>query len=365
MRILHLMQCANLGGMEQSTLHRMRSLKARGHELQFISLNPLGQLGPLLTESDIPATGLEYKGRYGWRSFHRLRSLLRARGYDAVLMSGHNIMASLALSGVVCSKKLLFVHYHHFEGDRRDTVRWRIVYSVADRVFDHMFFCSEYIRQEALSLKPSLADKSTALANPFPLPPEPSAQTRVAARARLGLSPAAHVIGNAGWLVERKRFDVFLRVARHVCEVHPEAQIVIAGDGPLRASLEALALDLGLHRNIRFLGWLPNLEDFYLSLDVMLFNSDFDALGRTPVEAASYCVPIVASVLRGGLREAFPSEDDAMVLDQHDIPALARAILELLASPEARRMRGIRARQSVARYGDPSKHTDIIEDFLK
>lgn len=45
MKILFIMQCANLGGMEQSTLLLMAELKQIGHEVELLSLNEMGPLG--------------------------------------------------------------------------------------------------------------------------------------------------------------------------------------------------------------------------------------------------------------------------------------------------------------------------------
>ena len=52
MHILNIIQCANLGGMEQSTLALLTRLQARGHTTELLSLNPLGAMGRLLAEVD-------------------------------------------------------------------------------------------------------------------------------------------------------------------------------------------------------------------------------------------------------------------------------------------------------------------------
>src|SRR5581483_10576503 len=71
----------------------------------------------------------------------------------------------------------------------------------------------------------------------------------------------------------------------------------IAGDGPERASLESLARETGISKSVRWLGWLKDMTSFYQALDVLQFNSDWDALGLTPVEAMSFGIPVVCSVL--------------------------------------------------------------------
>ncbi len=72
----------------------------------------------------------------------------------------------------------------------------------------------------------------------------------------------------------------------------------------MRDSLQRLAASLGIATpGVIWTGWLTDLTPFYAGIDVLLFNSDWDALGLTPVEAMSYGVPVVASVEHGGLGE--------------------------------------------------------------
>ena len=69
MKILILIQCANLGGMEQSTLLLLDELKQMGHEVELLSLNEMGPIEPVLRKHGIPASAIRYRGKWGWRSF--------------------------------------------------------------------------------------------------------------------------------------------------------------------------------------------------------------------------------------------------------------------------------------------------------
>ena len=77
MHILNLMQCTNLGGMEQASLKLMRGLLRRGHSCHVVSLNPLGKLAESLSQSGITAEGVRYAGRGGWKSLPDLWSRLK------------------------------------------------------------------------------------------------------------------------------------------------------------------------------------------------------------------------------------------------------------------------------------------------
>src|SRR5688572_5986271 len=133
MRILNLIQCANLGGMEQASLRLMRALRARGHELNLISLNPIAGLGPLLERAGIPAISLEYSTRGKIACFFDLRRTIRRLHADALMMTGHNLAASLALGDVCREHRMMAMHFHH-EGVMPPW-RWRLIYRAAERQF--------------------------------------------------------------------------------------------------------------------------------------------------------------------------------------------------------------------------------------
>lgn len=364
MQILNIIQCTNLGGMEQANFLTLRGLQARGHEARLVSLHPLGALAPKLEEAKISSIGLEYQGRFGWRSLPDMRRAFAVPSADSVLMTGHNLTATLALIGLKARRRILAIHYHHFEHSD-DCSRWRLFYGLAARVFQHVTFASALIREEALAIYPSLERVSSVVPNPFEVPAAPTDLERAAARSALGLPGGVRVVGNAGWLIPRKRFDVFLHVAARIVARRPDTVFLIAGDGPESSRLMDLACSLRIEPNVRFIGWQADLGDFYKSLDVLLFNTDFDALGRTPAEAAAYGVPVVGSVVHGGLPELFRSDDEAILLREHDVPRLADAVCYLLSNNECHAALAARGKARVAEYGDVSQHAATMEQLLK
>ena len=359
MRILNIIQCANLGGMEQSSLRLMRALQMRGHSLQLISLNPIAGLGPLLCQAGIQACGLEYT-KVGWaRTSLKLRRLVADSDADALILTGHNLPATMALLGVGPKRKLYAVHYHH-QGVM-PSWRWRLIYRMALLAFQTITFPSDYVRREAEAICPSIAAIAETVRNPLEMPPLPLKLQSSALRARYGIPPDAPVVGNAGWLIGRKRFDVFLRVAAKIHLVHPNIHFLIAGDGNERRALEVLASELGLSKVTHFTGWLSDLDPFYAAIDVLLFNSDWDCFGNTPVEAMARAIPVVASVLHGGLLEVIDARN-GWLMDKHDEDILCSNVLDALG-PDGK-LRAAVARRMVCEVSNPHSIAERIEQKL-
>jgi len=351
MKILNLIQCANLGGMEQASLRLMRSLKARGHELQLLSLNPIGGLGPLLQAAGIPHRGLPYAGRGGWRILPSLHKKLHDCGSDALIMTGHHLLAMPALGDFARGRRILAIHFHH--AGVKPEWQWRLIYRLACSRFQAITFPADFIRCEAERIHPPVAALAHTIRNPLYMPALPTPEQKRAARQALGLPADGPVVGNAGWLIPRKRFDVFLRTAAAVVVRCPDARFVIAGDGAERVRLQALAASLNLADRVTWTGWLQNMETFYQSLDVLLFNSDWDAMPTTPLEAMSHGVPVVASLLNGGLKEILASPEGGFLLNRHDPEALAAAVADLLQNPAAAAKVSRAAREHVRIASDP------------
>ncbi len=360
MHILNIIQCTNLGGMEQASLRLMQALTKRGHACHVLSLNPLGALMPLLAEANISAEGLAYEGSGGWRSFPSLAFRLRFQSADAIIMTGHSLGAMLALGCLASGHRLLALHSHHSGVKRR--WHWRVIYQIATTRFQAVTFPSDFIRNEAEAIYPPLRRLARTLRNPLLAGPVATAEDRLRLRASLGAPPDSILIGNAGWLIRRKRFDVFLDTAARIAAGLPQAYFLIAGDGPERERLQLQAQELKLGDRLLWLGWVTDMRRFYQGLDVLLFNADWDAFPTTPLEAMSYGVPVVASVVHGGLGEVITDDRFGVLFRTHDVPRLAEAVVA--ASGAGGRAMGMRGRELVAALSAPDVIAREVERIL-
>lgn len=363
MRILNVIQCTNLGGMEQSNLLRLVGLGSLGHQCELVSLHPLGALKSSLDNHQISSTGLEYRGRGGWMSMGTMYREVASRRFDALLMTGHNLAANLAIAPRLAQRRMvLAVHFHH--AGVKPKLAWNLIYRIARSTAGAVTFPCQFIRSEAERIFPPIASITHTVPNPFLIPSVPAADDRRAAREALGIPQGAFVVGNAGWLIARKRFDVFLAVARQVLSLFPDALFVVAGDGPEKQSLMSRAADWGIAGRVQWLGWQKDLTKLYQALDVLLFNSDWDALGRTPLEALSFGVPVVSSVVNGGLSEILLHEKHGVVLPEHNVAELAEHVIWAARHPTQARERALTGREHLGVVGSVARHAQSMERLL-
>jgi glycosyltransferase involved in cell wall biosynthesis len=211
-------------------------------------------------------------------------------------------------------------------------LKWRGFYELLCRDLDAVTFPTVFTCDEALRIAPWLNKKARVVPNGFDVfftGEEERMKLQQLARTRLELPSQAWIVMNAGWLIPRKRFDIFLKTAAEVKKHLPESYFVICGSGLLEAQLKRLADDLGLGGSVRFTGWIDDLSQYYKASDVLLFNSDFDTLPCVPLEASAYGCLVVASLAYGGLAEFIEHDITGFLFNRHDKDLLASSILRL------------------------------------
>jgi glycosyltransferase involved in cell wall biosynthesis len=109
-------------------------------------------------------------------------------------------------------------------------------------------------------------------------------------------SPAILFVGR---LVEGKRPGDAIAILAQLRETHPDARLVVCGDGPLRGALTDKVAKSGLGKSVDFLGHIPYKEmpRVYRSADALVLPSRAEGLPRTVLEALASGIPTVVSDL--------------------------------------------------------------------
>lgn len=172
---------------------------------------------------------------------------------------------------------------------------------------------------------------------------EPFAPTGRDLRRDLGIAPDAFVVGSVGGLRRIKRYDVLIdavAIVRH--ELRLPMTVVIAGDGPERARLEARIADLGLEQDVRLLGARDDVPDVLATFDVAVNCSDSEACPLSVLEYMAAGLPTVATAV-GGTPELLTDGEHGRLVPRSEPGALARAIVALHDDPAARQRMGAAA----------------------
>lgn len=157
-------------------------------------------------------------------------------------------------------------------------------------------------------------------------------------------------------LDEQKGHAVLLRAAAEL----PGVDFVLAGEGPLRGSLEALAAELGVADRVRFLGYRSDVPELLAACDVFALPSLYEGSSLAVLEAMAARRPVVSSAI-GGTDELVEDGADGMLVAPGDAEGLAAALRRLLGDPALRADLAARARERVERDFTPAAMTGRVE----
>jgi glycosyltransferase involved in cell wall biosynthesis len=102
-------------------------------------------------------------------------------------------------------------------------------------------------------------------------------------------------IGTISRLVPQKDLETLFRAFVIVSAEFPKAELLIVGSGPLESALRLLAKNLGIEKNLKWLGRTSDTESFYRSLDTFVLTSLYEGFGLVLLEAMNLQIPVVAT----------------------------------------------------------------------
>lgn len=117
-----------------------------------------------------------------------------------------------------------------------------------------------------------------------------------------------------------------------VVAVHPDAILLIVGDGPARGDIEQAVAAADLEDSVRFLGRREDVGEILPLVDGVVSASVDEALPTALIEAGACGLPVVATDA-GGTREIVEDGVNGRLVPVRDIPALAQALVDVIDDP--------------------------------
>ena len=209
--------------------------------------------------------------------------------------------------------------------------------------------CSRAMREELARVFQVPSDKVHVIPNGVAIDPEEPGPKELLAVRRRYAADGEQLLFFVGRLVYEKGVDVLLRALPAVLAVHPQAVLVIAGKGPERDGLEALARHLGVWDRVRFAGHIGDAERnrLFQAADVAVVPSRYEPFGIVALEAMALGAPLVAAGT-GGLAEVVEDRRTGLLFRPGDPQSLAEQLITALALPSLRRELKERARRAVS-----------------
>ncbi len=336
LRILHVITDLQIGGAEHVLLQTVRAQRAAGHQVAVCSLRPNGPMAPAIREV-CPLYDVGMGHAVTPQAFWRLTRLMRRGRYDVV--HGSLFQANLLtrpaarLAGIpvnITSMHTLYsrFHWYHFLADRL-TARWADgITGVSDAV------CRFAVDEEKLPSAKVRTLRNGLDLSRFQAITDYQAR-RDQLRAALGYTPSDVVISVTARLHEKKGHTYLFQAVERLRPRYPQVRVLLVGDGPQRAALEAECQERGLTGVVTFLGMRQDVADLLAASDISVLPSLLEGLGLVVLEAMAMRCPVVAT-RGGGTVELMEDGVHGLLVPPADVAALSDALERFMTDGQLR-----------------------------
>jgi glycosyltransferase involved in cell wall biosynthesis len=363
--VLHIIDSFESGGSERQAIQLVRLVQASGR--CNVRLACLQNKGSLRSEADLIGTGeiFEYPltSFYDWNfvvQLRRLRDFLRKN--DISVVRTHCFYTNVfGMAAATLARIPARVTYKgETEGFR--TERQKTVERTAFR-FAHCVIANSDAVRDQLIREGVDSSKIVRLYNGFDVErvkADPG-QTRKEILEKFDLPDRRFVTIVANLRHPVKNHPMFLRAAAQVRAEVPGVAFVLAGEGELLPSLRQLAIDLGIERDVFFIGRCEDVSGLLSVSQVGVLSSTAEGFSNAILEYMAAKLPVVATDV-GGAREAITEGETGYLVPSGDEKAMAERIIDLLREPEKARRMGERGESVVqGRFSSELQLKNTIE----
>jgi len=347
MRVVHIVKVKGIAGAENHLLTLLPGLQSRDLDVHLIYLHnpnqPVDAFYAAASAAGIPTKRVAIHGSADPLLTSRLMGELRQLQPDVV----HTHLLHADLYGIPAAwglklrgKRPRVVSSKHNDDQFRLSKTQRVLNHQLWRMTDRGIAISEAVRRFSIEIEGAKPDKIETIYYGLKPPSGDSLARRKAAREKLGLSPETVVVGITCRLVEQKGLTYGLEAFARAAQDQPNAQLVIAGDGELRAALEAQAKALGIAPKTQFLGWREDAAALMAAYDIFLMPSLWEGFGLVLLEAMAQSVPVIASRV-SAIPEIVAEGETGLLAAPRDVETLAAHLSLLLNDTPLRRHMGM------------------------
>ncbi|RMG37009.1 MAG: glycosyltransferase [Planctomycetota bacterium] len=317
MRVLLVSTQRGWGGGEAQALALARGLAAAGTDVAVAAPRGSGLFGRLV-EAGVATEPLPCSGMHPWNALAVARMVRRFRPDILHANDAHAVTLGTLLRFLMPS--VVRVASRHTAFPLRSGAKYRSFHRVLCVSPEAVERCREAgVPAESLRLVPCGVDVERFVE-----------RDREAARTRLGFAPSHSLILSVANLLPVKGHAELIRAMPTVLKGHPEARLLIAGEGPEREKLEALVAELGIASAVTLLGFRRDVPDLLAACDAFVLPSQSEGLPVSVLEAMAARRPVVVTPFASARYLAGEADPCVWIAARHRAEDLAAAILEAL-----------------------------------
>ena len=348
MKVIHLISGGDTGGAK-THVHSLLQNLSRGMDITLVCFRG----GPFAREA--AELGIETRVCSGgfFSALREVRRMIAEEGFELVHTHGSRANLAGAILRSTCGRPVVSTIHSDYRLDYMGRPLAAATYGVLNvlalRRIKYHVGVSDAMRDLLISRR-FPRETTFAIYNGLDFSREPKRHDRAAFCARVGanVAPGDIVVGAAARLDPVKDLATLVRGFAAAREGRPELKLIIAGEGPERPALEALAEELGVRGAVTLAGWLDDMEEFYSALDINTLSSLSETFPYALTEGAAYRLPTVASAV-GGIPRLIEDGKTGFLFAPGDWEKLGARLAQLASDPGLRERLGAAVHERAAR----------------
>lgn len=351
LRILHVVDSLEFGGLERVVTDLAIEQKSRGHDVGVFSILRTDGFRQCLEAAGIRVDVAAKQATMDTGVLWRIRQAVRARRMDVV--HTHNFVPSYYAAAATrfAGDGCVLVNTCHNMGTRLSDRKLRWLYKASLGVTSRVALVGDMVRNHLVATGMVPADRAITVFNGVPVARfGADAARRASIRHALGIPPQALVLGCVGRLVALKNHRFLIDRMPRLRQAVPDIALVIAGGGPLEGELRAHVRALDLEDRVWILGPRTDTAELLSAMDVFVLPSLTEGLSIALLEACAAGLPVVATAV-GGNPEIVTDGVTGRLVEPGDAGALHDALLQLATDAGMRHRLGGSARRWVEAHG--------------
>lgn len=353
------MQVAGAEVLVRETIHRLGSRITP----TIFCLDAVGRIGEELVAEGVD---LVCFGRNPGRDYgvsRRMAAAIRQRGIDIVHAHQYTPFFYSALAKPLCCfrpKVILTEHGRHYP-DRVSPLRRAVNRLALDRLADAVTACSRFSAEGLSRIDGFAGARIEIIENGIEVDRYGPPADKALAKEDVGLEPDRRYLIHVARHHPVKDQPTLLRGFAQAAPDLPGVDLLMVGDGQLRAELESLAVELRVPDRVRFLGIRTDIPELMRAADAFALTSLSEAASLTLLEAMASGLPAIVTNV-GGNPEIVRHEREGLLFPRGDASGCADAIRRVFRDPNLAACLGAAARErAVERY----QLTRTVDEYFK
>ena len=298
-RVLQIIGIVCGGGVEAVIMNYYRHIDRTKVQFDFV----VDGYEKTILDDEIQALGgrvyhIEPYKRNIFRYMHQIYRIVRDHHYDIV----HSNMNTLSVFSLFpawlagAHTRILHNHSTAVRSEGKRSVMKKILRPFAPLFANRYAACSRLAGDWMYGTEMMASGKVSIITNAIDLDDYAySPEIRQQYRQELGVSDDTLVIGHVGRFMYQKNHAFLIEIFREVVKQHPQALLLLIGDGELRSDIEQKVQHNHLAEKVRFLGLRKDVKKLYNCMDMFVLPSWYEGLPVVSVEAQANGLPCLFS----------------------------------------------------------------------